>query len=100
MPWLEPVTLSGPHARVEPLSPDHIDGVIEAVKDGELWKLWYTSVPKAEDMRKEIDRRLCLQAAGSMLPWEGFDAHGKIARQTTYKKVRAANRRRGIRPAR
>ena len=32
----------------------------EAVKDGELWKLWYTFIPTAEDMRKEIDRRLGL----------------------------------------
>ena len=45
MAWLEPVTLQGPHARLEPLSHDHCDGLIEAVKDGELWKLWYTSVP-------------------------------------------------------
>jgi hypothetical protein len=33
------------HARLEPLSHDQCDGLIEAVKDGELWKLWYTFVP-------------------------------------------------------
>ena len=60
MPWLEPVTLSGPHAQLEPLSQDHCDGLTEAVKDGELWKLWYTFIPTPEDMRKEIDRRLGL----------------------------------------
>ena len=48
MPWLEPVTLSGPHAQLKPLSHDHVDGLTEAVKDGELWKLWYTFVPKPE----------------------------------------------------
>ena len=74
MPWLEPVTLRGAHARLEPLSQDHCDGLTEAVKDGELWKLWYTSVPTAEGMGKEIDRRLGLQAAGSMLPLTVFDA--------------------------
>src|ERR1700732_3774491 len=58
MPWPEPVTLSGPHAQLKPLSQDHCDGLVEAVKDGELWKLWYTFIPKAEDMRREIDRRL------------------------------------------
>ena len=42
MPWPEPVSLSGPHARLKPLSQDHCDGLMEAVKDGELWKLWYT----------------------------------------------------------
>jgi N-acetyltransferase len=93
MPWLEPVSLRGPHARLEPLSQDHREGLIEAVKDGELWKLWYTFVPRAEDMYKEIDRRLGLQAAGSMLPWTAFDAEGKVAGMTTYMNVDAANRR-------
>jgi RimJ/RimL family protein N-acetyltransferase len=93
MPWLEPVTLRGAHARLEPLSHQHIDGLTEAVKDGELWKLWYTLVPKPEDMGKEIDRRLGLQTAGSMLPFTVFDADGKIAGMSTYMNVDAANRR-------
>jgi RimJ/RimL family protein N-acetyltransferase len=93
MAWLEPVTLQGPHARLEPLSQDHHDGLVEAVNDGELWKLWYTFVPRAEDMRKEIDRRLGLQAAGSMLPWTVFDADGRIAGMTTYMNIDAPNRR-------
>jgi RimJ/RimL family protein N-acetyltransferase len=93
MPWLEPITLNGPHARLEPLSQAHCGGLTEAVKDGELWKLWYTAVPSAEGMSKEIDRRLGLQAAGAMLPWTVFDADGKIAGMTTYMNVDAANRR-------
>ena len=93
MPWLEPVTLNGPHARLEPLSHAHIDGLTDAVKDGELWKLWYTSIPRPEDMDKEIDRRLGLLAAGSMLPFTVFDAEGKIAGMSTYMNVDAANRR-------
>jgi len=93
MPWPESVTLSGPHARLEPLSHDHIEGLTEAVRDGELWKLWYTLIPRPEDMGKEIDRRLSLRAAGSMLPFTVFDAAGKIAGMTTYMNVDAANRR-------
>jgi N-acetyltransferase len=93
MPWPEPVSLSGPHAQLKPLSQDHCEGLMKAVKDGELWKLWYTLIPKAEDMRKEIDRRLGLYAAGSMLPFTVYDADGKIAGMTTYMNVDAANRR-------
>ena len=93
MTWLEPVSLRGPHAGLEPLSQDHIDGLIKEVKDGELWKLWYTFIPRPEDMRKEIDRRLGLQAAGAMLPWTVFDADGRIAGMTTYMNVDAPNRR-------
>ena len=93
MPWPDPVTLRGEHARLEPLSHDQLAGLVEAVKDGELFKLWYTFVPKPEDMIKEIDRRLGLQKAGSMLPFTVFDAAGKIAGMTTYMNVDATNRR-------
>jgi RimJ/RimL family protein N-acetyltransferase len=93
MSWLNPVSLHGAHARLEPLSHDHRDGLVEAVKDGELWKLWYTSIPRPEDMGKEIDRRLGLQASGAMLPWTVFDAAGKIAGMTTYMNCDTANHR-------
>jgi RimJ/RimL family protein N-acetyltransferase len=93
MTWLSPVTLTGPHARLEPLSRDHHDGLVAAVKDGDLWTLWYTSIPRPEDMGREIDRRLGLQAAGSMLPFTVMDADGRIAGMTTYMSVDAANRR-------
>ncbi len=93
MPWLESITLRGEHARLEPLSQAHRDGLVEAVKDGELSKLWYTAVPAPENMAKEIDRRLGLQAAGAMLPFTVFDAAGTISGMSTYMNVDAANRR-------
>ena len=93
MGWLEPVSLRGQYARLEPLSRDHVEGLIAAVKDGELWKLWYTFVPRPEDMTKEIDRRLGLQTAGTMLPFTVYDGNGQIAGMSTYMNVDAANRR-------
>lgn len=91
--WLSPITLEGPHARLEPLSLAHHDGLAEAVKDGELWKLWYTSIPSPENMQTEIERRLGLQAAGSMLPFTVMDSAGRIAGMTTFMNADAANRR-------
>src|SRR4051794_4594871 len=93
MPWPEPVTLRGEHARLEPLSHDHCGGLVEAGEEGELWELWDTFFPRAGDMTKEIDRRLSLQKAGSMLPFTVFDADGKIAGMTTYMNVDTPNRR-------
>jgi RimJ/RimL family protein N-acetyltransferase len=93
MPWLEPVTLSGPQARLEPLTPDHADDLTAAVKDGELWKLWYTAIPAPEKMQAEIARRLALQTSGAMLPFTVRDADGKVAGMTTYMNVDVANRR-------
>jgi N-acetyltransferase len=93
MPWLEPVSLHGAHARLEPLSQQHCEGLTEAARDGDLWKLWYTAIPRSEGMSLEIDRRLALQASGAMLPFTVLDADGKIAGMTTYMNVDAANRR-------
>src|ERR1700759_2625965 len=93
MSWPEPVTLRGPHARLEPLSHDHHAGLVDAVKDRSLGKLWSPFVPTPDAMTKEIDRRLGLQKAGSMTPFTVYDADGKIAGMTTYMNVDAANRR-------
>ncbi|MGN6571642.1 MAG: GNAT family N-acetyltransferase [Pseudolabrys sp.] len=93
MPWPEPITLEGAHVRIEPLLYEHRDGLIEAVKDGELWRLWYTAIPSPETMDKEIARRVGLQKAGTMLPFTVFDADGRIAGMTTYMNIDAANRR-------
>ena len=93
MAWPDPVTLVGPHARLEPLSQAHHDALCEATRDGELWRLWYTAVPSPEGMAKEIDRRLALQAAGSMLPFTSFDASGRVVGMTTYMNIEASHRR-------
>jgi N-acetyltransferase len=93
MAWLESVALNGTYARLEALSQDHHEDLVTAVKDGELWKLWYTSIPAPEKMQAEIERRLALQAAGLMLPFTVRDADGTIAGMTTYMNVDAKNRR-------
>lgn len=85
--------MSGSHARLVPLEPSHEPGLIEAVRDGELWKLWYTSVPSPEGMGAEIARRLSLQDAGGMLPFTVLDGAGQIVGMTTYMNVDAAHRR-------
>jgi len=92
--FTEPVTLSGRHAALEPLAHEHHDGLVAAVRDGELWRLWYTAVPTPQGMRAEIERRLGLQKAGSMLPFTVRNlASGAIAGMTTYMNIDANNRR-------
>ena len=91
--WPEPVTLSGRHASLVPLATEHEAALAEAARDGELWRLWYTSVPHADRMAEEIERRLALQAKGSMLPFTVFDPEGRVAGMTTYMNIDAVNRR-------
>ena len=93
MSWPAPVRLAGTQAALEPLAREHEAGLVEAVRDGELWKLWYTAIPAPEGMAAEIERRLALQAAGAMLPFTVRDAEGRIAGMTTYMHIDAANKR-------
>jgi RimJ/RimL family protein N-acetyltransferase len=93
MAWPPPVTLSGRHADLVPLSPDHEDGLIAAVSDGRLWELWYTSIPAPERMQAEIERRLDLQARGTMTPFTVIShPTGAPVGMTTYMNVDAAHR--------
>ena len=91
--WPEPIELRGTHAALRPLARVHHGGLVEAVRDGELWQLWYTSIPSPERMAAEIERRLGLQASGSMLPFTVFDAAGRIVGMTTYMNIDAVNQR-------
>ena len=91
--WISPVVMTGAHASLEPLERSHLEGLCDAVRDGELWKLWYTSVPAPEAMAAEIERRLALQAAGSMLPFAVLDAQGRVVGMTTYMNIDATHRR-------
>ncbi|WP_428394987.1 GNAT family N-acetyltransferase [Lichenicoccus sp.] len=91
---IEPVTLCGRHVALVPLSPEHHDGLVAAASDGELWRLWYTSVATPDGMRADIERRLALQDQGSMLPFTVLDnPHGRIVGMTTYMNIDQAGPR-------
>ena len=93
-PVLSPIVLRHAHVVLEPLSHDHHDGLCEATRDGELWKLWYTIIPSPEGMREEVDRRLALHAQGAMLPWVVRHASsGRVVGMTTYMNVEASKPR-------
>ena len=91
--WPEPVTLAGPHATLLPLAREHHDALVQATRDGELWKLWYTAVPTPEGMAAEIERRLALAEAGSMRPFTVLDAAGSVVGMSSYMHIDAKNRR-------
>lgn len=92
-PWPQPLTLSGPHASLSPLTREDHDALCDAVRDGELHRLWATQVPSPQGMAAEIERRLGLQAAGSMLPFTVRDGSGRVVGMSTYMHIDAVNRR-------
>jgi RimJ/RimL family protein N-acetyltransferase len=94
MGFADSVSLHGKTVSLVPLSHSHHDDLVEAVKDGELWTMWYTSIPAPEHLRTEIDRRLALQKDGSMLPFAVIEKSTNTAvGMTTFLHIDAANRR-------
>lgn len=79
------ITLERNGIRLEPLGPEHHDGLVAAASDGELWKLWFTSVPDAAGAGKYIATALAGQEDGHMLPWAVRDlSDGAIVGSTRY----------------
>lgn len=93
-PWIAPLTLVAARAMLVPLERGHAADLAAAARDGELWRLWYTSVPTPEGMDAEIERRLALQQAGSMVPFTVIDrTTSRPAGMTTYMNIDAKNLR-------
>ena len=97
-PFTSPVTLDHAVASVQPLSHEYLQDLQAATADGNLSQLWCTTVPTVAGMAGEVDRRLSLQAAGSMNPFAVIShapgpLQGKAVGMTTYMNIDAANRR-------
>ena len=78
--------------RLEPLAHTHGDDLAEAA--GDLHRIWYTSVPKPDEVAAEIDRRLAMHAAGTMAPYAIVDARtGRAVGMTSFCNIDEPNRR-------
>lgn len=93
VPEFRAVPMRHEFVELVPLSPAHCEGLMAAVRDGEIWRLWYTRVPSPEGMAAEIERRLKLAEAGTVAPFTVLDAGGRIVGMTTYMNIDAPNRR-------
>jgi len=78
-----PTTLEGHGIRLEPLAPEHHDGLRAAAADGRLWELWYTSVPEPNGVEAYVAAALTGQAEGHMLPWAVRELEGGTIVGTT-----------------
>ena len=66
---VQPTILAGNGVRLEPLGIGHADGLRGAAADGELWNLFFTSVPQPDDVEDYIESALQGQTDGHMCPW-------------------------------
>jgi RimJ/RimL family protein N-acetyltransferase len=80
-----PVTLEGHGVRLEPLAREHRDALARAAADGELWRLWFTSVPEPQQTEAYLSQALAGQEAGHMLPFVVRElSSGAIVGSTRY----------------
>jgi RimJ/RimL family protein N-acetyltransferase len=94
MRFIEPITLTGTHASIEPLGREHEEALRRAAADGELWRLWYTSVAPPEKMGEYIATALDMRERLDAMPFVIREkSSGEIVGCTRYFNVDAANRR-------
>ena len=94
MAFIEPVNLRGVHATLEPLARDHEAALAVAADDGEIWRLWYTSVATPQKMAGYIGVALDMRERLGAMPFVVRDnTSGEIVGCTRYFNVDAANRR-------
>ena len=94
MRFIEPLTLVGEHATVEPLTPEHTAALVKAAEDGELWRLWYTGVAPPDKMDTYVATALDMRERLDAMPFVVRDnASGDVVGCTRYFNVDSVNRR-------
>ena len=82
------VTLRSAAVLLEPLVRTHAAMLAEAAADGELWNLWYTSVPAPDSVNAYVEDALAAQAAGHELPFViRLPASGRVVGSTRYSHI-------------
>ncbi|OZG72176.1 GNAT family N-acetyltransferase [Hahella sp. CCB-MM4] len=82
---LEKVILEGDVVRLEPLSESHRYGLIEAISDGELWKLFVTLAPRIEEIDQFIETAIAAHLNGDGLAFATIDrASGRVVGTTRF----------------
>lgn len=92
--WLYETTFTGKLVTLAPLQPEHANALLDAAADGELWNLWYTSVPTISTIDAYLDQAFKDQADGRALLFVVIDnATQKIIGSTRYCNADSLNKR-------
>jgi len=94
MDFADAPTLRNDVVTLEALNTEHTDGLAAAVRDGELWRTWYTSVPAPDAVPAEVERRIELQRTGRSAQWViRRNDTGAVCGVTTYLNLAPEHRR-------
>jgi RimJ/RimL family protein N-acetyltransferase len=93
MNWLEYITLKGEVVTLEPLAADHVEPLRIAVRDGELWKLWYANVPSPDQMESYVIKAIENAKTGNIAFAVRLNETDRIVGTTRFYNVDEINKR-------
>lgn len=90
-----PVPLENERVRLEPLGEQHVEGLREAVADGEIWRIPYAPhVPSPEQVADAVAAQCASDAAGTTASWAVLDrASERVVGHTTFLNISLRDRR-------
>ncbi|OBT18614.1 GCN5 family acetyltransferase [Vibrio tasmaniensis] len=91
--WIEQSLIEGEHVALEPLTIGHVSELIEAVKDGEHWKLWFANVPSPEKMERYVSDAIAQMYLGNVAYAVRVKSTNQVVGTTRYYGVDGLNRR-------
>jgi RimJ/RimL family protein N-acetyltransferase/nitroimidazol reductase NimA-like FMN-containing flavoprotein (pyridoxamine 5'-phosphate oxidase superfamily) len=93
-PWHVSAPMRGKHVTLEPLSPSHVDGLMEALGDDEVWQFLGQSRPRARDeMAALVATAARRQWLGERVAWAQCDpVSGAVIGMTSYHDVNEEER--------
>lgn len=91
--WIEQSLIEGEHVDLEPLTIGHVSELIEAVKDGEHWKLWFANVPSPEKMERYVSDATAQMHLGNVAYAVRVKSTNQVVGTPRYYGVDGPNRR-------
>ena len=92
--WVRPVNLSGFIVRLEPLGPQHLDGLAEVAFDPAIWRWTLARPTDVDGLRAWLDTAVANAAAGTELPFATIDIQsGKPIGSTRFMSIVPEHRR-------
>lgn len=87
-------TMAGLHVLLVPLSEEHLDGLVSAASDGQLWELFFTSVPAPSSITTWFTKAIQQHELGLATPFTVMDKNtNKIIGSTRYCNIDRDNKR-------
>lgn len=92
--WLKEIELESESIKLIPLRKVHASALISAASDGDLWDLWFTSIPSENNIGTYISDALTEQSNGTALPFVIIDkVNNKIIGSTRFCHADILNKR-------